>query len=150
MSMDPNTLNISLNTIRWWFIGLCSQSRTQEANSVNVIRDLKVSTGAIQMLPYSHRAYKALCQHPCFHFYKNVFLCSELLFIVFSGDSTGKGWHISYELARGLAFWEKYCLLEEQLATLTGNFSHLFKWHIEAALLHEHIYLCLCAVLFFM
>lgn len=74
------------------------------SHSVNVIKDLKVSTGAIQMLPYSHRADRVLCQHPWFHFYKNVCLCSELLFIVFSGDSTGKEWHISCKLARGAGF----------------------------------------------
>lgn len=118
MSMDPNTLNTSLNTIRWWFIGLCSQSCTQGANSINVIKDLKVSTGAIQMLPYSCRADRALCQHPWFYFYKNVFLCAELLLIVLSGDSAGKGWHISYELARGPGF------LSREISFTRGTVCH--------------------------
>lgn len=57
-SIDPNVSNISLNTVRWQFIGLHSQSRAQETNSINVIKDLRVSTGAVQMLLCSHIADK--------------------------------------------------------------------------------------------
>lgn len=102
--VDPNVSNISLNTIHWQFIGLHSQICAQETNSINVIKDLRVSIGAIQMLLCSHIADKVLCQHPLVCFYKNVFLCSELLVIVFSADSTGKKWHIYYKSAHGTGF----------------------------------------------
>lgn len=82
-----------------------------------------MSTGAIQLLPYSHRADKVLCQHPWFHFYKNVFSCSELLFIVFSGDSTGKEWHISYKLAHGASF------LLREILFIRGTIGHTY-WQV--------------------
>lgn len=104
VSIDPNVSNISLNTIHWQFIGLHSQSCAQETNSINVIKDLRVSTGAIQMLLCSRTADKVLSQHPLFCFYKNVFLCSELLVIVSSADSIGKEWHIYYKSAHGAGF----------------------------------------------
>lgn len=85
-------------------MGLRSQSYAQEINKINVIKDLKVSTGATQMLVRSHTADKVLRQHPLCCFYKNVFLGSELLVIVFSADSTGKEWHIYYKSAHGAGF----------------------------------------------
>lgn len=81
-----------------------SQSSTQEISSINVIKDLRVSTGAIQMFLCSHIGDKLPHQHPLVCFYKNVFLCSELLVIVFGSDSTGKEWHIYYKSAHGSAF----------------------------------------------
>lgn len=56
------------------------------------------------MLLRSHRADKVMCQPSLFCFYKNVFLCSELLVIVFSADSTGKEWHSYYKSAPGAGF----------------------------------------------
>lgn len=115
MSIDPNVSNTLVNPIHWQFMGLCSQSCAQEMNKINVIKDVRVSTGAIQMLLCSHTADKVLCQHPLFCLYKNVFLGSELLVIVFSADSTGKEWHIYYKSAHGAGF-----LLRERLFVRAG------------------------------
>lgn len=129
VSIDPNVSNILLNSIHWQCMGLRSQSYAQEIKKINVIKDLKVSTGATQMLVCSHTADKVLRQHPLCCFYKNVFLGSELLVIVFSADSTGKEWHIYYKSAHGAGFLLRGRLfIEQELAGLTGNFSHLFKW----------------------
>lgn len=124
--MDPNTSNSSLTPFTDDLLG-CLVKAVLKKPSVNLVKDFKVSTGAIQMPPYSHRANKVLCQHSLFHFYKNVFLRTEILVIVFSGPSIGKEWHFSYKSARGAGFLLREILFIRGTAGHTGNFSHLFK-----------------------
>jgi len=85
-----------------------------------------LSIGAIQILLRSHIADKVLCQHPLFCFYKNVFLCCELLVILFSADSTRNEWHIYYKSAHGAGFLLFNLFindLDEELECTLSNFA---------------------------